>query len=163
MNEQSTKSAATQPAVSHATFAVERAYPVPPERVFFAFSNLDSKRRWFAEGEGWVVLEFTSDFSVGGSEFSRFRFGDGPEITNDTQYQNIVTNERIVITYRMAVAGAPISVSLATIEFSPSGKGTVLTYTEQGVYFDDALAGANREIGCRELMEALARELAVAA
>ncbi|UVD55974.1 SRPBCC family protein [Rhizobium sp. Pop5] len=163
MNEQSTKPAATQPAVSHATFAVERAYPVPPERVFFAFSDLDSKRRWFAEGEGWEVIEFTSDFSVGGSEFSRFRFGDGPEMTNDTQYQNIVPNERIVISYRMAVGGAPISVSLATIEFSPSGKGTVMTYTEQGVYFDDASAGANREIGCRELMEALARELDVAA
>lgn len=161
MSEASAADKASPPAVSHSTFAVERAYPVPPERVFFAFSDEASKRRWFAEGEGWEILEFKGDFRVGGNETSRFRFQGGPEITNDTQYQNIVPNERIVISYRMAVAGKPISVSLATMEFAPSGRGTVMTYTEQGAYFDDAEAGRNREEGCRQLLEALAKELGV--
>jgi len=31
----------------------------------------------------------------------------------------------------------PISVSLSTVEWLPSGNGTRLTYTEQGAYFDD--------------------------
>jgi uncharacterized protein YndB with AHSA1/START domain len=57
---------------------------VPPARVFAAFANGATKRRWFAEGEGWEVLEFTLDFRVGGGEVSRFRFRDGPEIRNDT-------------------------------------------------------------------------------
>jgi uncharacterized protein YndB with AHSA1/START domain len=39
------------------------------------------KRRWLAEGEGWTVNKFTLDFRVGGSEISRFRYLDGPEIT----------------------------------------------------------------------------------
>ncbi len=44
--------AATAPRepVTHATFRVERSYPTPPARVFAAFANPATKRRWFAEG-----------------------------------------------------------------------------------------------------------------
>jgi uncharacterized protein YndB with AHSA1/START domain len=66
------------------------------------------------------VDEFTVDFRVGGHEFSRFRFGGGDEITNDTIYQDIVPNHRIVIAYTMTVGGKRISSSLATMEFKPT-------------------------------------------
>lgn len=159
MSERQTDAEAAAPEVTHSTFAIERAYPAPLERVFSAFSDEATKRRWFAEGEGWHIDRFELDFRVGGTETSRFRFGDGPEITNDTLFHDIVENRRIVYSYRMTVAGKPISVSLATVQLEPSGAGTVMTYTEQGAYFDDACAGANREEGSRLLMEALAAEL----
>jgi uncharacterized protein YndB with AHSA1/START domain len=67
----------TQSSVVHSTFSIERKYPASASRVFAAFSNPATKRRWFAEGEGWEVEEFTVDFRVGGSEFSRFPREEG--------------------------------------------------------------------------------------
>jgi uncharacterized protein YndB with AHSA1/START domain len=148
-----------QHSVIHSTFSIERTYPQPPARVFFAHANEAMKRRWLAEGEGWTVNKFTLDFRVGGSESSRFRYLDGPEITYDAIIQDIVPDRRIVFAYRMAVGSDPISVSLSTVELVPSGSGTRLIYTEQGAYFDDADAPKNREHGSRELLEKLAEEL----
>ena len=59
--------------VVHRTFSVERAYPAPPARVFAACAAPETKRRWFAEGAGFEVDEFTLDFRVGGFERTRFR------------------------------------------------------------------------------------------
>jgi uncharacterized protein YndB with AHSA1/START domain len=151
--------AANQSSVVHSTFSIERTYSVPPSRVFSAFANPAIKRRWFAEGEGWEVEEFTSDFRVGGREFSRFRFEGGAPIRNETVYQDIVPDRRIVFAYSMEVGDKRISVSLATVEIAPSGGGTRLVYTEQGAFFDGADKPEGREAGCRELFEKLGEEL----
>ena len=151
---------ANQTSVVHSSFSIERAYPSPPARVFAAFSNQATKRRWFAEGEGWEIAEFTLDFRVGGRETSRFRFRGGPPMGNDTIFLDIVAERRIVLAYTMTVNETRISVSLATVELNPSGQGTTLTYTEQGAFFDGADKAALREAGCRTLLENLAAELA---
>lgn len=153
----------TESTVTHGTFSLERTYPVPARRVFAAFSDKNTKRRWFVEGEGWDVEQYEADFRVEGRETSRFRFQGGPEITNDTIYQDIIPERRIVFAYRMAVGGKPISVSLTTIELEPTKGGTLLRYTEQGAFFDDPKALQMREEGCGGLLDALANELARAA
>jgi uncharacterized protein YndB with AHSA1/START domain len=150
---------ANQSSVVHSTFSIERTYPVPPSRVFSAFANPAAKCRWFAEGEGWEIEEFTSDFRVGGREFSRFRFEGGAPIRNETVYQDIVPDRRIVFAYSMEVGAKRISVSLATVEIALSGGGTHLVYTEQGAFFDGADKPEGREAGCRELFEKLGEEL----
>ncbi len=144
----------------HSTFVIERTYPAPAARVFNAFADPAIKRKWFIEGEGWELPEDTDGFRTGGLPTSRFTFQGGPEITNDTQYQDIVPDRRIVWAYRMAFAGNALSASLATVDFTPAeGGGTLMTYTEQGAYFDGADSPKNREVGCRELFEALAKYL----
>ncbi len=55
-----------QSSVVHSTFSIERTYPSPPSRVFAAFSDQATKRRWFVEGADVEVEEFTLDFRVGG-------------------------------------------------------------------------------------------------
>jgi len=144
---------------THATFTIERRYDAPPARVFKAFSDPAAKRRWFVEGEGWVIESYDIDFRVGGLERSRFRFGDGPPMTFDAIYQDIVTNERIINAYSMTMGGNRISASLATTEFRPAGNGTILVFTEQGAYLDGHDNVAQREEGTRQLFEALAKEL----
>jgi uncharacterized protein YndB with AHSA1/START domain len=127
--------------------------------VFAAFSDERTKRRWFAEGEGWEVDDFTLDFRVGGREVARFRFKGGALIGNDTVYLDIVPDRRIVLAYTMTVGDKRISVSLATMEIVPSGGGARLVYTEQGAFFDGADKPAGREAGCGKLLDKLGEEL----
>lgn len=145
--------------VIHSNFTIERDYPVPPARVFAAFANQGTKRRWFIEGEGWEIEEFTMDFRVGGREISRFTFQGGPPMGNETIYLDIVPDQRIIIAYTMTVREQRLSVSLTTIELTPAGKGTRLVYTEQAAFFDGADGTRDREQGCRELLDKLDEEL----
>ncbi|MGH6891354.1 MAG: SRPBCC family protein [Dongiaceae bacterium] len=149
----------TERTVTHATFSIERSYDAAPARVFRAFEDPVAKRRWFAEGEGWSVEQFDVDFKIGGYERSRFRFKDGPPIRNDTIYQDIVPDQRIIIAYSMTIGEDRISASLATIEFKPAGSGTRLVFTEQGAFLDGHDKVDQREAGTRELLEALGKEL----
>lgn len=145
--------------VVHSTFRVERDYPSVPARVFAAFAHQETKRRWFVEGEGWEVDTFTLDFRVGGRETARYRFRGGEPMGNDTVYLDIVPDRRIVFAYTMLVGARRHSVSLATIEITPTDVGSRLVYTEQGSFFDGAEKPGGREAGCRELLEQLAAEL----
>ena len=151
----------SQPAqpVAHGVFTVERTYPYPPARVFKANADQAAKRRWFAEGSGFEILDYVLDFRVGGTETTRYRHGGGPEVRNDTQFQDITQDQRIVFSYRMTIADQPISVSLSTIELTAVEGGTHLKFTEQGVYYgaDDQIPG--RIEGSQGLLERLAAEL----
>ena len=149
----------TERSVTHATFTVERTYDASPARVFDAFADPAIKRRWFAEGEGWQVEEFKVDFRVGGSERSRFRFRGGDLIRNDTVYQDIVPDQRIIIAYSMTIGENRISASLATMEFKPAGSGTRLVFTEQGAFLDGYDDPAGREHGTGALLDNLGKAL----
>ncbi len=146
--------------VVHHTFVIERDYPAALSRVFEAFADPVTKRRWFAEGEGFQIEDFETEFRVGGKERSRFRFRGGDPVTTETTYHDIVPDQRIVLGYSMIIADRLISVSLTTVELNPAGGGTHLIYTEQGAYLDGADQPADRERGCRDLLEKLAAELA---
>ena len=149
----------TERSVTHATFTLERTYDAPPAKVFNAFADPAIKRRWFVEGEGWEVEEFTGEFKVGGVERSRFRFRGGAPVRNDTTYHDIVPNERIIFAYSMTIGDNRISSSLATLQFKPSGTGTQLIFTEQGAFLDGLDSAGPREGGWKELLDALGRAL----
>jgi uncharacterized protein YndB with AHSA1/START domain len=140
-------------------FTIERSYPAPPERVFRAFTDPVKKRRWFAEGEGFTVDSYALDFRVDGFERCRFRFGDGPLVTMDAVYLDILTNERIAFAYSMTLAGAPMSSSLGVAEFVPSGTSTLLRLTEHTAFVDGKDGSVARREGSLGLLEALAKEL----
>jgi uncharacterized protein YndB with AHSA1/START domain len=152
-------------AVTHSTFVIERSYPTTPERVFAAFADPTRKTRWFAESEGVEVEEFAMDFRVGGKEHWRYRFKKGTQfegtaLTNDTVYQDIVANRRVVIAYTMTMGDKRFSASLATFEFLPTDKGTDLIFTEQAAFFEGADGPQIRQEGWRQLLEELGKELA---
>lgn len=150
---------APQPMI-HSTFRVKRTYPVTPARVFAAFANPVTKRRWFVEGEGWEIDEFTMDFRVGGRELSLFRFHGGEQISNEAIYLDIVPDQRIVFTFTMKSATRLISISLATVAIKPVvGKGAQFSYTEQGAFFNVTDKLANRKFGTGKLLDRLGEEL----
>lgn len=137
---------------AHATFVIERNYPVPPGRVFEAFSNPEAKRQWFA-GPGETRGEM--DFRIGGRETASGAFPDGTVHRFEAFYYDIVPGQRIVFSYDMHLDQRRISVSLATIEIAPQGPGSRLVFTEQGVFLDGYDDAGARERGTMELLDAL--------
>ncbi len=155
---------ATEPSAIHNTFVIERNFPWRPARVFSAFAQPALKRRWYAEGDH-EVEEFHMDFRLGGSEQFRYRFKEGHPIAgsviaNESIYQDIAEEKRIVMTSRMSLNGKPIVVMLATFEFVPAKKGTDVILTHQGTYIDWPDGVKMIEAGWRGLIDRLGKELA---
>jgi uncharacterized protein YndB with AHSA1/START domain len=152
----------TEQSVVHSTFTIEHEYRASSSRVFAAFADPATKRRWFAEPNS-EVTEFTMDFRVGGRETTRFVLQGRPEgaapkgteIRNETTYHDIVTDRRIVLAYTMTIDDKRISASLATFELRPSAHGAKLIFTEQGAFFEGADGPKRRERGWRELLSQL--------
>lgn len=134
-------------AVRHATFSIERIYDATATRVFDAWSNPESKRRWFVCDDRWVVSEHALDFRVGGRERLKVGPAGGPVHAFGGLYQDIVPGRRIIYSYDMHVGSDRISVSLATIELSPEPGGTRLLFTEQGAFLDGLTSAEEREEG----------------
>jgi uncharacterized protein YndB with AHSA1/START domain len=148
----------TERSVTHATFVVERTYDASPDRVFAAWADPAAKARWFGNPDDGVD-EFELDFRVGGRELSRGTAPNGKAYTYEARYQDIVPDDRIVYAYDMHLEEARISVSLSTVQLSPEGEGTRLTYTEQGAFLDGLDTPEQREQGSGALFDALGEEL----
>jgi uncharacterized protein YndB with AHSA1/START domain len=155
-----------KPSTIHSTFVLERSFPVPPEKVFQAFSDPEIKKRWNYGSGSHTLLEHKSNFGVGGGETAAVILGDnagpvaGKTMTVDIRYQDIVPNKRVVWAYKMSMEGTPFSASLATVELLKTEKGTDLILTHQGAYFENADGPEMRKGGWTELLGKLEKELA---
>jgi uncharacterized protein YndB with AHSA1/START domain len=139
----------------HATFVIERSYPVPVENVWHALSNNDARDQWFGGGAAFDASEKSHDFRVGGLATEEGQWHGGPHSKFLSTYTDIVDLQRIVFTYDMWVDGQHLSTSLTTIALEPDGDATRLTYTEQGVHFDGLDSVEGREKGTEGLLDQL--------
>jgi uncharacterized protein YndB with AHSA1/START domain len=145
---------------THATFVIERTFPVPLAQVWHALSDNDARNHWFGGGPTFKVREGAHDFRVGGRAVEDGQWHDGPTSRFESTYTDIVDQHRIVFTYDMWVDGEHLSTSLTTIVVEPDDEGTRLTYTEQGVHFDGLDSVEGREEGTRGILENLGSFLA---
>jgi len=153
-----------QPIVIHSTFQLERKLKASPERVFAAFADEATKRRWYFEGNPHSLEQHELDFRIGGRERAQMKMGPGTPVSgktlvNDTVFEDIVPARRIVAAYRMSFDGKPFSASLVTIEFQPAGSGTDLVLTHQGAYFEGSDGPEMRKGGWEHLLGKLVKEL----
>jgi len=150
--------------VLHSTFALERFFSKPSERVFGVLADPGRKRRWFAEGDSHDVEEFAMDFRVGGTERLRYRLKPGTPlpgvvIVDEGVFQDIVPNRRVVVASAMTLGGRRISASLVTFELWPERGGTKLVCTFQGAFFEGSGGPQLRQSGWGKLLDRLAEAL----
>lgn len=149
----------TERSVTHATFRIERVYDAKPARVFRAWADPEVKARWFRGPGEWRRDAYQLDFRVGGTERLSGGMPGAPMHVYTAAYRDIVPDQRIIMVYDMHVGETRISVSLATIEVTPEGKGTRLVFTEQGTFLDGYDDAGGRERGTMELLDKLDVEL----
>ena len=142
----------------HDTFVLERTYPVPPDRVFFALGPRP-KTALVRRAPGWTSGPHEMDFSVGGQETSEVTGADGVVHRFEARYCDIVDDARVVFCYAMYLGERRISVSLTTMELEPVADGTRLTFTEQGAFLDGADDVKARIVGTEGLLDSLGRAL----
>jgi uncharacterized protein YndB with AHSA1/START domain len=148
--------------VVHATFCIERTYPVSPAQVFKALTDPAAKAIWFTGGNGYTLLAREMDVRPGGREHVRGRFESGVVSTFDAIYHDVVVDERIVYTYEMHLDDRKISISLATFELKAAGTDTRLVMTEQGAFLDGYDDAGSRERGSNFLLDSLGKSLRLA-
>ena len=92
--------ATTDTFTQHSTFTIERDYPVPPSRVFHAWSDPAAKRAWFACHDDWRMEGHELDCRAGGSERLDTSPSNGDEVhAYRAHYYDVIENERIVYAY----------------------------------------------------------------
>ncbi len=142
--------------VAHDTFVIERTYDIPIAQVFRAWADPKLKARWFAGSAEALGAGYELDFQVGGHEVNRGGPPGGPVYTYESQFRDIVPEQRIVYTYEMFADEHRLSVSVATVQFHDHDATTQLVLTEQGVFLDGRDTAAQREEGTRSLLDSLA-------
>jgi uncharacterized protein YndB with AHSA1/START domain len=142
----------TDHSVKHATFTLERTYAASPAAVFAAWSDRDTKAKWFAAEDG----RYSLDFRVGGTEAVH----GGSDLVARSEYHDIVLDERIVYTTALFTDTVLSTVSLTTVRFARDGDGTRLVLTEQGTFLDDQEQPEWREQGTGDWLDALGRQVA---
>lgn len=140
---------------THATFVIERTYPVPVSRVWHALSDNDARAQWFGGGADFDVREKSHDFRVGGHAVEDGQWQNGPRSRFESTYTDIVDQYRVVFSYDMWLDDRHISTSVTTIVVEPEGDATRMTYTEQGVHFDGLDTFEGREEGTQGLLDNL--------
>jgi uncharacterized protein YndB with AHSA1/START domain len=122
--------------------------------VFRAWADPQIKVRWFAGNP----TDYQMDFRPGGMDRNSV-VHDGKQITWESLYREIVTDERIVYTSVLSEDGTVATVSLATVELVPDHDGTRLVLVEVGAYLDGREQPAWREEGTGDWLDALGRHL----
>jgi uncharacterized protein YndB with AHSA1/START domain len=145
----------TERSINHATFTLERTYPVQVHQVFHAWADPEMKARWFAGDSTRYQLDFRPD----GIERNRAEH-DGKEISWESLYREIVPDARIVYTSVLSEDDTVMTASLTTVEFTQDGPNTSLVLTETGAYLDGREQPAWREEGTGDWLDSLGRHLA---
>ena len=106
------------------SLTLSRTFAASPERVWAAWTEPESLKRWFAPGDEFLVPLAEADVRVGGRYRLVMQAPDGERHDVRGVYREVVPNRRLVFTW--AWHSTPERESLVTVELLPQAGGTEL-------------------------------------
>jgi uncharacterized protein YndB with AHSA1/START domain len=140
---------------THTDFVIEREFSATPDAVYQAWADPQAKRSW-SDCHAEYTTEYALDFRPLGRETHQADYPDGRVQRIEKVFFDIVAAQRIVFAYDIVLDGRRLSVSLVTVEFFDSRRGTRMVYTEQLAYLDGHEDRAQRLHGTEEGLDRLA-------
>jgi uncharacterized protein YndB with AHSA1/START domain len=107
------------------SLTIVRHYNAAPEKVWFALTQPEALKQWFAPSDEFGIPVAETDLRVGGRFHIVMRAPDGEEHDVSGRYRVIEPNRKLVHTW--AWKSTPERESLVTIELRAADGGTVLT------------------------------------
>lgn len=138
------------------SLTLKRTLKAPAEKVFAAWTQPDSLKRWFVPNDQTAPPVVEADVRVGGRYRIIMRRTDGEEHRISGEYREIVQGRKLVFTW--AWEGTPERVSLVTIEIKPTTGGCELTLTHER-FFDEEARDRHQQ-GWTAVLERFERYLA---
>jgi uncharacterized protein YndB with AHSA1/START domain len=126
----------TQGAVLHTSFVIDRQFSAAPSRVFAAWADPETKRRWSDCHTDLPDSEYSLDFRLGGTEIHRVVYPSASVQRVEKRFLDIVLDRRIIFSYDIELDSHRLSVSLVTVQFEPKRDGTRMLMTEYIAYLD---------------------------
>jgi len=123
------------PLAVHTSFTIERSFRASPAAVFAAWSDPESRRQW-SDCHTEHTVEFSLDFRPLGRETHRVEDPERGSQVIERIFFDIRPERRIVFAYDISLNEQRLSVSLVTVELTPTKSGTDVIYTEQIAYLD---------------------------
>jgi uncharacterized protein YndB with AHSA1/START domain len=125
------------------SLALNRSYPVGPEKVWRAWTDPEALKRWWGPGPDEPVSLAQLDVRVGG----RFRIVFGGPQGNDHEvqgvYREVVPNRKLVFTWSWPRT-TPERESVVTIVFKAAGSGTELDFRHEQLFDESVRDGHKR-------------------
>jgi len=143
------------PTESHHSVQISWNFSRPPAKVWQAWTDPAIAKLWFGSDPNGKVLDAKLDVQVNGSFSVTFVNSDGTEFTAQGIYKEIEENSRLVFTWGWA--NQPEVNELITLEFSPEGDGTLMTFEQSNI--DATTSMHNYEEGWRSTFQKLERAL----
>ncbi len=137
----------------HTALTLKRHYPVPPEKVWRAWTDAQALIRWF-KPDGFTAPLAQADVRVGGRYRVLMVDPEGKEYDLSGTYREVVPNRRLVMTWSWQ--DQPGETSLVTITLSERGGGTDLVLVHEG-YLDRGPEVKTHAAGWSEALEQLGR------
>ena len=135
------------------SLTIKRRFKAAPEKVYAAWTRPQELAKWMGPVDVTAV-EAKADLRVGGRYHIRM-IVPGDEHNVGGVYREVVPNERLVFTW--AWRSTPERESLVTVHLKSDGDGTLMTFTHE--QFFDQQARDNHERGWTGTFEKLAKYL----
>jgi uncharacterized protein YndB with AHSA1/START domain len=116
------------------SLTIKRRFKTPPAKVFAAWTRPQELAKWMGPSQV-ISCKAEADVRVGGRYHIQMTTPDAEHNVSGV-YREVVANEKVMFTW--AWRSTPERESLVIISLKPDGDGTLMTFTHERFFDEDA-------------------------